>query len=137
MFFIPIPAFADHGLCWFHDGKRAVVVDPGDAKPVLSTLEEPTLPLKPILVTRRHADRTTGMDELRQGIGVMAYGRETQPTGQVLRLCANGRSRPSAIVSEAKIKTLIPTRQATIMAAAQRLDASVHGDISLFTAIRQ
>ena len=31
MYLIPIPAFNDNYLWLLHDGKRALVVDPGDA----------------------------------------------------------------------------------------------------------
>ena len=49
MYLIPIPASADNALGLLHDGKRALVVDPGDGKPVLRALQ-----LESILVTHRY-----------------------------------------------------------------------------------
>ncbi|MGH8857970.1 MAG: MBL fold metallo-hydrolase, partial [Polaromonas sp.] len=60
MFLIPIPAFADNYLWLLHDGKRALVVDPGDAGPVQRVLEQHALQLVSILVTHHHADHTGG-----------------------------------------------------------------------------
>jgi hydroxyacylglutathione hydrolase len=41
----PIPAFNDNYIWCIHDDKHAVVVDPGDATPVLSYLRENALKL--------------------------------------------------------------------------------------------
>ena len=35
---IPLPAFADNYIWLLHDGRRALVVDPGDAQPVLDCI---------------------------------------------------------------------------------------------------
>lgn len=74
MYLIPIPAFADNYLWLLHDGKRALVVDPGDAEPVLRALEQHALQLESILVTHHHADHTGGVDVLRQACGAKVYG---------------------------------------------------------------
>lgn len=74
MYLIPIPAFADNYLWLLHDGKRALVVDPGDAEPVLRALRQHTLQLESILVTHHHADHTGGVDALRQACGAKVYG---------------------------------------------------------------
>jgi glyoxylase-like metal-dependent hydrolase (beta-lactamase superfamily II) len=58
---IPIPAFTDNYLWLLHDGQRALVVDPGDAAPVLQTLADLNLRLDTILVTHHHADHTGGV----------------------------------------------------------------------------
>ncbi len=71
---IPIPAFADNYLWMLHDGKRALVVDPGDAAPVSRYLKEHALQLESILVTHHHADHTGGVDELREATGAKVYG---------------------------------------------------------------
>ena len=52
MFLIPIPAVADKYLWLLHDGKRAALVDPGDAEPVLRPLEKHALQLESILDSR-------------------------------------------------------------------------------------
>src|SRR4029078_12507571 len=45
----PIPAFKDNYIWMFHDGSRAVVVDPGVAAPVLKALDEPRLGLSGVV----------------------------------------------------------------------------------------
>lgn len=71
---IPIPAFADNYLWMLHDGKRALVVDPGDAAPVMRVLEDKALQLESILVTHHHADHIGGVDALRDATGARVYG---------------------------------------------------------------
>ena len=75
---IPVPAFTDNYLWLLHDGQRALVVDPGDATPVLRTLAELDLKLDTILVTHHHQDHTGGVDELRNTTGAKVYGPATE-----------------------------------------------------------
>ena len=78
---IPLPAFQDNYLWLLHDGRRALVVDPGDAKPVLAALRDHGLQLEAILVTHHHADHIGGLDEVREATGAKVFGpaRETIP----------------------------------------------------------
>ncbi len=71
---IPIPAFADNYLWMLHDGKQALVVDPGDAAPVQRVLQDKGLQLSAILVTHHHADHTGGVDTLRNETGAQVFG---------------------------------------------------------------
>lgn len=71
---IPIPAFADNYLWLVHDGRHAIVVDPGDAQPVIQTLQQLGLQLQAILVTHHHADHIGGVDELRNTTQAPVYG---------------------------------------------------------------
>ncbi|MGH8806129.1 MAG: hydroxyacylglutathione hydrolase [Polaromonas sp.] len=82
MFLIPIPAFADNYLWLLHDGKRALVVDPGDAGPVQRVLEQHALQLVSILVTHHHADHTGGVNALREATGARVYGPATERVPQ-------------------------------------------------------
>jgi hydroxyacylglutathione hydrolase len=59
-----LPAFSDNYIWLLHDGSDAVVVDPGDAGPVLTALDAQQLRLKGILVTHHHADHTGGVAAL-------------------------------------------------------------------------
>lgn len=71
---IPLPAFQDNYLWLLHDGQRALVVDPGDAQPVLAYLERTGVQLDTILVTHHHQDHTGGVDTLREATGARVWG---------------------------------------------------------------
>jgi hydroxyacylglutathione hydrolase len=60
-----IPAFEDNYI-WLltRDGPEAVVVDPGDAAPVLNTFADRGLQLGGILLTHHHWDHAGGVPEL-------------------------------------------------------------------------
>ncbi|MCL2523386.1 MAG: hydroxyacylglutathione hydrolase [Betaproteobacteria bacterium] len=60
-----IPAFKDNYIWLLRRGRQAVVVDPGDAGPVLARLADDGLELAGILVTHHHADHQGGIAELR------------------------------------------------------------------------
>jgi hydroxyacylglutathione hydrolase len=78
---IPLPAFNDNYIWMFHDGRQAVVVDPGDAAPVEAALDAQGLQLAAILVTHHHADHVGGVDALRPRLHGPVYGpaRENIP----------------------------------------------------------
>ena len=78
---VPLPAFQDNYLWVLHDGQRALVVDPGDAQPVLSFLSQSGLSLQAILVTHHHRDHVGGVDAVREATGAPVWGpaRETIP----------------------------------------------------------
>ncbi|WP_312306800.1 hydroxyacylglutathione hydrolase [Pulveribacter sp.] len=71
---LPLPAFADNYIWMLQGAQSAVVVDPGDAAPVLQALRNTGLPLEAILVTHHHGDHTGGVAELRQATGAAVYG---------------------------------------------------------------
>jgi hydroxyacylglutathione hydrolase len=71
---IPLPAFTDNYIWMLHDGRKALVVDPGDAQPVLDALQREGLLLESILVTHHHADHTGGVAELRKATGAQVFG---------------------------------------------------------------
>jgi hydroxyacylglutathione hydrolase len=71
---IPLPAFQDNYLWLLHDGQRALVVDPGDAQPVLAFLRDNGLRLEAILVTHHHPDHVGGVDALRGATGAQVWG---------------------------------------------------------------
>ena len=71
---IPLPAFQDNYLWLLHDGRRALVVDPGDAQPVLDCLAQNSLHLEAILVTHHHPDHVGGVDTLRGATGARVWG---------------------------------------------------------------
>jgi hydroxyacylglutathione hydrolase len=78
---IPLPAFTDNYIWLLHDERQALVVDPGDAQPVLEALQRLGIQLEAILVTHHHPDHTGGVDTLRQATGAKVFGpaRERLP----------------------------------------------------------
>lgn len=71
---LPIPAFSDNYIWMLHDSAHALVVDPGDAVPVLAALRQLDLQLQGILVTHHHADHVGGVAQLRQATGAQVWG---------------------------------------------------------------
>jgi len=78
---VPVPAFEDNYLWLIHDGRDAVVVDPGDAVPVEAALAQLGLNLCAILVTHGHADHIGGIEALTAARDIPVYGpaREAVP----------------------------------------------------------
>jgi hydroxyacylglutathione hydrolase len=74
MVLIPLPALVDNYIWLLHDGRQAVVVDPGEAYPVMQALQDLGLQLQAILVTHHHHDHVGGVDELREATGATVYG---------------------------------------------------------------
>lgn len=60
----PIAAYDDNYIWLLSDGHCAVVVDPGDAQPVIAYLKEQRLVLQAILITHHHADHVGGIADL-------------------------------------------------------------------------
>lgn len=61
---IPIPAFKDNYLWLIHNNHKAIVIDPGDAVPVIHVLKKLKLDLQTILITHHHQDHIGGVDIL-------------------------------------------------------------------------
>lgn len=71
---IALPAFTDNYIWLLHNGRQALVVDPGEASPVKEALTARGLELQGILVTHHHGDHVGGLTELME---ILA------PTGKV------------------------------------------------------
>jgi len=80
MTLLPLPAFDDNYIWMLHDGRQALVVDPGDEQPVLQALQAQHLQLSAILVTHHHQDHVGGVDALRAATGATVYG----PAGETM-----------------------------------------------------
>lgn len=70
----PLPAFGDNYV-WTLSGEdgRAIVVDPGDAGPVLAAASEGLRPVA-LLLTHHHADHVGGVPELLGRFDIPCYG---------------------------------------------------------------
>ena len=80
MTLVPLPAFADNYIWMLQDGSHAIVVDPGEARPVFDALARAHLQLAAILVTHHHADHTGGVAALREATGAQVFG----PAGETV-----------------------------------------------------
>jgi hydroxyacylglutathione hydrolase len=77
---IPVPAFTDNYIWVMRDARHAVVVDPGDAAPVLAYLDAEGLTLSAILATHHHNDHVGGIPDLVARFDVPVYG----PAGETI-----------------------------------------------------
>jgi hydroxyacylglutathione hydrolase len=60
-----LPAFEDNYLFVVQsENKRCVVVDPGDAAPIINYIESESLKLEAILLTHQHSDHIDGVEQL-------------------------------------------------------------------------
>ncbi len=71
---VPIPALRDNYIWAIHARKHAVIVDPGEAEPVMRFLRTRNLGLAAILCTHHHGDHTAGIAELCEVYNVPVYG---------------------------------------------------------------
>jgi hydroxyacylglutathione hydrolase len=78
---LPLPAFSDNYIWTVLNEAAAVVVDPGDAGPVLALLAQRQVKLAAILLTHHHGDHVDGVLELSRHTGAIVYGpaRESLP----------------------------------------------------------
>jgi hydroxyacylglutathione hydrolase len=77
----PISAFKDNYIWLIRNSNQqaCVVVDPGDAEPVIATLQQTNLTLTAILITHHHRDHSGGINQLLARFSVPVFGpaRET------------------------------------------------------------
>jgi hydroxyacylglutathione hydrolase len=74
----PISAFQDNYIWLLSDQTHAVVVDPGDAEPVIQALEQQNLQLRGILVTHHHNDHIGGIPALINRYQPLIYAPEKE-----------------------------------------------------------
>ena len=89
---LPIPAFYDNYIWLIIDEKKqqAFCVDPGDAKPVFSYLQQNQLKLSAIILTHHHDDHIGGTEELiKVNPGIPVFGPEDQRIPQVTHYLKN------------------------------------------------
>src|SRR5665647_1233853 len=139
---IPLPAFQDNDLWMLHDGRRALVVDPGYAQPVLACLQRDGLQLEAILVSHHHPDHIGEVSEPREATGAAGCGPareqfapavEPYDNGGVhyLKRCEEPRAQdlptlPSTIAQEQRINPFLRTRLTGVAQAARAHDGTAH-----------
>ncbi|MDA1332132.1 MAG: hydroxyacylglutathione hydrolase [Proteobacteria bacterium] len=74
----PVKAFQDNYIWTIHNQTHAVIVDPGDSKPVLDFLTYNDLILSAILITHHHADHIGGIANIIDNYNVPVYGPKTE-----------------------------------------------------------
>ena len=87
-----IPAFSDNYLWLLDNGSNALVVDPGDAEPIIEALEARQLTLDYILTTHHHPDHIGGVDRLIQRYHCEVIGPQSQYIPQVTRQVCEGET---------------------------------------------
>jgi hydroxyacylglutathione hydrolase len=71
---VALPAFTDNYIWMLHNGRQAIVVDPGDPTPVKTALQDLNLSLEAILVTHHHPDHIGGIEDLKSLCPGQVYG---------------------------------------------------------------
>lgn len=66
---LALPSLSDNYIWLLHDGRRAVVCDPGEAAPAAAVLQAQGLELAAILITHHHADHVGGVADLYRQCG--------------------------------------------------------------------
>src|ERR1700676_3131473 len=89
----PVRAFSDNYI-WLIDSPRAptqvVVVDPGDAAPVIAELQRSGTSLAAILLTHHHPDHIGGVPELLHHAAVPVIGPDDARIAQRTRTVREG-----------------------------------------------
>lgn len=86
----PIPAFNDNYIWALHDERHALLVDPGDATPCISFLEQNGLDLVAVLVTHHHGDHVGGIPVLAARYHPRIYGPELEPVDGLTHRVSGG-----------------------------------------------
>ncbi|MHB0775332.1 hydroxyacylglutathione hydrolase [Halomonas sp. WWR20] len=89
---IPIPAFQDNYIWLLRQDttSQVIVVDPGDAQPVIDYLERERLTLGAILITHHHKDHTGGIGALVKRYEPRVIGPNNPAIAQVTERVSDG-----------------------------------------------
>ena len=79
----PIPILKDNYVWVLIDDTKhtAIIIDPGDAKPVIAFLKQHQLSLLAILITHHHWDHTNGIIDILREFSVAVYGPNENISG--------------------------------------------------------
>jgi hydroxyacylglutathione hydrolase len=87
-----VGAFKDNYIWIVEDGRHAVAVDPGDARPVHDFLAKTGLTLSAVLATHHHADHVGGLPELAQRYKCPTFGPAREVAAHLDRRLTEGES---------------------------------------------
>jgi glyoxylase-like metal-dependent hydrolase (beta-lactamase superfamily II) len=87
---LALPAFADNYIWMLHDGRQALVVDPGESGPVERALDALGLMLAGILVTHHRADHVGRLSALRPRLQGPVFGPAREDIPQPYALLNGG-----------------------------------------------
>jgi hydroxyacylglutathione hydrolase len=90
---VPIKAFNDNYIWCLANTKTCVVVDPGDAAPVIQHCKAKNLTLTDILITHHHWDHTNGLtDLLNEFPNINIYGPQNDKIAHITHYLTEGES---------------------------------------------
>ena len=89
---LAVPAFQDNYLWLIHDDRHAVVVDPGDAAPILAALEKHQLSLAAILLTHHHHDHVDGVPALLDRFDIPVFGPRNESIPHITHPLGEGHT---------------------------------------------
>ncbi len=89
---VPLRAFKDNYIWTIRDARYAIVVDPGDAKPVLDYLAAEKLELIAVVITHHHADHIGGVAQLIEGRKIPVYGPHDPRVPEATQRLTEGES---------------------------------------------
>lgn len=102
---LTIPAFVDNYFWLIHNGKDAIIVDPGNAAPVQACLKQHQLNLCAILLTHHHADHIGGVDDLIKNAPVPVYGPlADQQSGRIPAITQGCQQDESILIRELNLQ---------------------------------
>jgi len=95
---LPVPFARDNYLWLIHDGRHAVLVDPGEAAPALAALEKHALAPVAVLLTHHHGDHVGGVPGLiAHHPGLPVYGPRAEDIAGVDHPVSDGDSVTLAV----------------------------------------
>lgn len=80
---IPISAFTDNYIWLIQQQHKVIIVDPGDATPVLDYLQTHDLTPEAILITHKHPDHIGGINDLLAVYDIPVYGPKCEYIPQI------------------------------------------------------
>jgi len=92
IFITPIPVLQDNYVWVISNKSHAIVVDPGDAEPVINYLKLNKLILSAILITHHHKDHTGGVEGLIKNFKCEVYSHPTTKLDCLKHNVAEGSS---------------------------------------------